>query len=640
MSIEDQLLLACETGDLQLLERILKKVDKDAVLSMRDSQTWPLLAIAASRGHEALVRRLLDLGCPVDVTDDYGSTPLYRAVGFRQNHVVKLLLAAGADVCHVNKDGNNVIHNSAYVCNDFATIAALRGGVDPTQPNAVNRISLLDLVENQPHLALVYLDTKVQRLTNYVQYSKMLYDFTGLDYKDTHGVMDSPLEAMVGKPTCHFLLSHMLVKQYMHWQWRLYGRKHFVTNLVQHVIFLVLVTYVAITSKYVMLDPGGELYEYPCCSDGSQVMLSLVRAAAELLLLPLCAWNIWGEWQEYRRSGHTQIRVEGNGAMKRVLRLVFRRADDIHQTQATVVAVPRYFLDVWNVADLGAQLLIIALAAVRVAALAEKRPVISDTGASYCLAVLVVMVWIKLLGIAGVFRTTGPKLRVLRRMLLNLLDFSVLYLLFFLALSVALFLVMGGEVDANGEAAAAHSTMLASCMSTFQITLANGDYQLYEGNGFGVVLYISWTILSTLLLLSLLIAILSYDFQTGVELAEQEWLVVYGGYLLRLQRLIGDEVVQRLKTEDLERCHAMGGFATPVGEAKTNLPALHRGIPAKLYIMWEDTTAWPPAFRKQMERGAAGSLQDDALFERAAAEAEEQRQAAHGGLGRGHHGGE
>lgn len=193
--------------------------------------------------------------------------------------------------------------------------------------------------------------------------------------------------------------------------------------------------------------------------------------------------------------------------------------------------------------------------------------------------------------------------------LLNLLDFSVLYLLFFLALSVALFLVMGGEVDANGEAAAAHSTMLASCMSTFQvrgrgvltcavvvaagipclyraavctpswsrqcghpqspsgvpttvlledasvamcsadasplapqyrnsararflariytihthshthtsmpkqITLANGDYQLYEGNGFGVVLYISWTILSTLLLLSLLIAILSYDFQ-------------------------------------------------------------------------------------------------------------------------------
>ncbi|KAG2433162.1 hypothetical protein HYH02_012705 [Chlamydomonas schloesseri] len=596
----------------------------------------------ASRGHEALVRRLLELGCPVDVTDDYGSTPLYRAVGFRQNHVVKLLLAAGANVCHVNKDGNNVIHNSAYVCNDFATIAALRGGVDPTQPNAVNRISLLDMVENQPHLAHVYLDTKVQRLTNYVQYSKMLYDFTGLDYKDADGVMDSPLEAMVSKPTCHFLLSHMLVKQYMQWQWRLYGRKHFVSNLVQHLIFLVLVTYVAITSKYVTLEPDGELYEYPCCSEGSQVMLSPLRAAAELLLVPLCAWNIWGEWEEYRRSGHTQIRVEGTGAVKRLLRLLFRRADDIHQTLATVVAVPRYFLDVWNIADLGAQLLIIALAAVRVAELAEQRPIISDTGASYCMAVVVVMVWTKLLAIAGVFRTTGPKLRVLRRMLLNVLDFSVLYLLFFFAVSVALFLVMGGQPPGGDDGSSgdgantAHGTMLASFMSTFQITLANGDYQLYESNGFGVVLYISWTILSTLLLLSLLIAILSYDFQTGVELAEQEWLVVYGGYLLRLQRLIGDEVVQRLKAEDLERCHAMGGFATPVGEAKTNLPALHRGIPAKLYIIWEDTTAWPPAFRKQMERGAAGSLQDDAVFERAEAEAEEQQHAGHGGLTRSH----
>lgn len=44
--------------------------------------------------------------------DDYGSTPLYRAVGFRQNGCVKALLAAGANMLHVNKDGNNIIHNA------------------------------------------------------------------------------------------------------------------------------------------------------------------------------------------------------------------------------------------------------------------------------------------------------------------------------------------------------------------------------------------------------------------------------------------------------------------------------------------------------------------------------------------------
>ena len=50
----------------------------------------------------------------------------------------------------------------AYVCNDFATLEALRGGVDPTQPNAVERISLLDMVEMQPHLVRAYLDSKVR----------------------------------------------------------------------------------------------------------------------------------------------------------------------------------------------------------------------------------------------------------------------------------------------------------------------------------------------------------------------------------------------------------------------------------------------------------------------------------------------
>lgn len=53
--------------------------------------------------------------------------------------------------------------------------------------------------------------------------------------------------------------------------------------------------------------------------------------------------------------------------------------------------------------------------------------------------------------------------------------------------------------------------------------------------------------------------------QVGVEVAEQEWLVVFGGYLLKQQRLLGDGLVQRLKAEDLQRCHDMGGFDTPVG---------------------------------------------------------------------------
>ncbi|PNH00132.1 hypothetical protein TSOC_014058, partial [Tetrabaena socialis] len=89
-------------------------------------------------------------------------------------------------------------------------------------------------------------------------------------------------------------------------------------------------------------------------------------------------------------------------------------------------------------------------------------------GECYALAWLVVIVWVKLLALAGVFRTTGPKLRVLRRMLLNLLDFSILYMLFFFAVSVALFLVLGGAEGPDGETEGPHATLLASFMNTFQ----------------------------------------------------------------------------------------------------------------------------------------------------------------------------
>ncbi|GLI65654.1 hypothetical protein VaNZ11_009254 [Volvox africanus] len=598
--MREQLLMACETGDVDLLTQFLEKAEREKVLSVRDSQTWPLLAIAASRGHQELVVRLLNFGCPVDIQDEYGSTPLYRAVGFRQNPIVKLLLARDANIRHVNKDGNNIIHNSAYVCNDFATIQALKAGVDPTQPNAVERISLLDMVEKQPHLALMYFDSKVKPLSNYVQYSKMLYDFTGLDYKDSQGLMDSPMETMINLPASNFLLSHMLVKQYLQWQWRLYGRRNFIGNLVQQVALLVLVTYIAITSLYKWLRSDGEVYEYCPCSSGADFMLDVVRAAAELLLLPLCGYAIMKEVQEYRKSGNTQVRVRGAGLVSRLLRLLFRADIDIHQTRAAVVAVPRYLLDIWNLLDLGSLLLLVALASIRVAAIVRHTRILSPRAESYVLAVLLIGVWVKLLALAGVFRSTGPLLRVLRRMFINVIEFSGLYLLFYISVSLALFLILALATDLEDDP---YGTMLGSFMGTFQITLAAADYTVYEKDAFATVLYFFWTILSTLLLLSLLIAMLSYDFQVGVEVAEREWLVVFGGYLLKTQRLLGDAVVQRLKVDDLQRCHEMGGFQTPLGEAKTNLPAMHTAIPAKLFVVWEDTTTWPPDFRQKMERG-------------------------------------
>ena len=51
-----------------------------------------------------------------------------------------------------------------------------------------------------------------------------------------------------------------LIKQYLQWQWRLYGHTHFKRELAVHLWLIVLVTYVGITSKYKHLE-GKPLYE-------------------------------------------------------------------------------------------------------------------------------------------------------------------------------------------------------------------------------------------------------------------------------------------------------------------------------------------------------------------------------------------
>lgn len=50
-SAKQELLIACEQGDLALLDASLSRLDRATALSTKDSQSWPLLAIAGMPTH-------------------------------------------------------------------------------------------------------------------------------------------------------------------------------------------------------------------------------------------------------------------------------------------------------------------------------------------------------------------------------------------------------------------------------------------------------------------------------------------------------------------------------------------------------------------------------------------------------------
>ena len=90
-SDENALMIACLQGDLGLVKRMVKRgaeINKPG---------WTPLAYAATNGHTAIVKFLLDHAAYIDAPAPNGTTPLMMAAYFGQSATVQLLLDEGAD---------------------------------------------------------------------------------------------------------------------------------------------------------------------------------------------------------------------------------------------------------------------------------------------------------------------------------------------------------------------------------------------------------------------------------------------------------------------------------------------------------------------------------------------------------------
>ena len=109
---ESPLMLAALRGHLELCQKLIAR-DADV-----NKPGWTPLHYAASGGHVAIVRLLLDNYAYIDAAAPNGSTPLMMASKYGTDETVKMLLDAGADAALKNLQGLTAIDFAKQVQRD------------------------------------------------------------------------------------------------------------------------------------------------------------------------------------------------------------------------------------------------------------------------------------------------------------------------------------------------------------------------------------------------------------------------------------------------------------------------------------------------------------------------------------------
>ncbi|KAG0313875.1 hypothetical protein BGZ99_008523 [Dissophora globulifera] len=124
----------CTNGRIEHVQEILLQAPqlKDSIDNISSATGMNPLHFAASRGHEEIVRILIDqAGAGVDVQDREGETALLKASYAGHYAVVCLLLKRGANIHQRDKDGWTALHNaSSKGFIDIAQVLLEKGEAD------------------------------------------------------------------------------------------------------------------------------------------------------------------------------------------------------------------------------------------------------------------------------------------------------------------------------------------------------------------------------------------------------------------------------------------------------------------------------------------------------------------------------
>lgn len=104
---------------------------------------WPahasVLHRAAHHGHDLIVRLLLAAGADIQARDVVGNTPLHVATQAGHNRVVKILLDSGASLEAVSQSGMSPLHRAASKGKELTCNLLIRRGANPRAEDSSGR---------------------------------------------------------------------------------------------------------------------------------------------------------------------------------------------------------------------------------------------------------------------------------------------------------------------------------------------------------------------------------------------------------------------------------------------------------------------------------------------------------------------
>ena len=136
---EGDILDAVQSGDIATVKKFL---DEGVPVDLTDEEDWSLLHHAAALGQVEVINLLREKGCCVDLIDNEGRTPLHYAATNGDIETIRLLIEMGHNVNSVDNKGNTPLKWSV-MCEENTAIEELtkHGGtvdIEELEPSADN----------------------------------------------------------------------------------------------------------------------------------------------------------------------------------------------------------------------------------------------------------------------------------------------------------------------------------------------------------------------------------------------------------------------------------------------------------------------------------------------------------------------